>query len=172
LQGKFYQKAAFVRYSACQPPYSAYIPPFLKKYVLFLRLLSSGSFIFATGCKLYFQPVAPAPMLRTGDGIDYRKSTKIVYFRGCMKQVPIRSEIDNKLTTAVVKSYIWKRKFTKAYSNATSENGYNARIYGYLQKAAEFIIRDSDSEGRWFESSQAHHVVKPFEAIQAAYFYS
>ncbi len=40
--------------------------PYRKKYVLFLRLLSSRSFIFATGCKLYFQPIAYAPMFRAG----------------------------------------------------------------------------------------------------------
>ena len=82
------------------------------------------------------------------------------------------SEIDNKLTTTVVKSYVLRWKITTSYKKAIASNGLNTQVYGTIWKATKSIIRDSDSEGRRFDSCQAHHVFKPFEGSWAAFFIS
>ncbi len=107
---------------------TAHICSVSEKVCTFSTLAILRKLYFCNWVQAVFSTCCTCSNAPNGDGIGYRKSTKIVYFGGCIKQVPIRSEIDNKLTTAVVKSYIWKREFTKDYSNATSENGYNARL--------------------------------------------
>lgn len=57
------------------------------------------------------------------------------------------------------------------HNNTINSIGAKTPTELYASVAQLDRASDSDSEGRRFDSCQAHHVFKPFEAIQAVYFF-